>query len=105
MSEKKIEATDAIRVSASSGGRPLTLDPVSVVEVPLRIREVESTIPCGFQQDWGTVEVDGEKLEATSGAGWGNQWATISFKGKSYCFSISEIVGEFLSKVDADAPA
>ena len=84
------------------GRKKLTLDPIRVIEVPLRIREVASAIPCGFQAVWGEGTNDGEPIEATSGAGFGSKWATIRYKGKDYCFSIEEVIEAFVEKIDAE---
>jgi hypothetical protein len=83
--------------------RPHDLDdPISVIEVPLKIREVETTIPCGFQAIWGTVDVNGEKLTATAGAGFGSGWATIEFRGKNYCFPILEVIKALLVELGVE---
>lgn len=96
----KKEVADPHQLPASSGGRRLTLDPIRVIPITLNIREVESTIPCGFQTPWGEVDIDGHLLEVFGGAGFGSGWATIQYKGKSYCFPITEIVQEFLAGLE-----
>ena len=88
-------------VEASTDGRRLTLDPIRVIPITVEIREVESTIPCGFRQMWGEVDIDGDVLQVTSGAGVGSEWATIQFRGKDYCFAISDVVASFVEALDA----
>lgn len=90
---------DEIRVRAAVGGRELTLDPVRTIVVPLEVREVESTIPCGFQSEWGTGGVDGEKLMLTAGAGFGSRWGTIHYAGKSYAFDANQLINAFLNEI------
>ena len=98
----KHEVTAPEGVTAFSGGRRITLDPIKVHPITIEIREVESTIPCGFQTHWGSVDIDGDELEVFGGAGFGSQWTTIQFRGKSYCYPISEVVGAFLDALAED---
>ena len=95
-----VKATNAISVQASSGGKRLTLDPIETHTIELEIHEVESTIPAGFQQLWGSVDVNGDELELTSGAGVGSQQGTIHFRDKSYVFNSEALVEAFLRKID-----
>lgn len=76
------------RVSASSGGRPVTLDPV-MDRGPLRVipRRVENTMAAGFRVEWisGTgasedSEVDGFSL--TCGAGVGGRYLILDIAMK-----------------------
>lgn len=85
---------------ASVNGRKLTLDPISRIPITIHVREVESTIPCGFQVNFGEVDVDGHLFEVTAGAGVGSEWLTFRYKGKQYCFPISEVVGKMLDAID-----
>jgi hypothetical protein len=97
MAKSKVEdAHGGLLTEASKGGRRLTLDPIREIPIELTIREVESTIPAGFQQEWGTVNVDGDVLWLGTGAGLGSKYATIRFRGKGYVFEVNEIVEKFL---------
>lgn len=98
----KVEGRDTLRTSASVGGKQLTLDPIRLVPITLNIREVESAIPAGFQMQWGDVDVDGDKMELTAGAGMGNGWGTIRFRGKDYVWSITELAEAFLNAVNEE---
>jgi hypothetical protein len=102
MTKKEITAPEMV-TQASVGGRKLTLDPTRVHPITIEIREVESTIPCGFQAEFGTVDVDGDELSVCAGAGFGSQWITMQFKGKSYCFPITEVISAFLEQLEADS--
>ena len=83
-----------ISVVAAVGGRRLTLDPIRVIPTVLEVREVESTIPCGFQSMWG--ESDDPPTELTSGAGMGSRWGTIRYKDRSFCFDATQLMVAFM---------
>lgn len=91
---------EPIRVTASVGGRRLTLDPLAEHTLPIQLREVESTIPCGFQIDWVSGEKGDEEYRVAVGAGMGSEWATIHYKGKEYCFSARSLLDAFFAAVD-----
>lgn len=88
-----------IGVRASSGGRPITLDPI--METPplsLERRRVESTIPCGFQIQWfdGSFEREGGTwtFDMAVGAGVGSRWMTICIKdpdGKTFAYECANM--------------
>lgn len=65
-----VGASGAVAMTASVGGRRLTLDPVlprAVLEVqPVR---PESTIPCGFRTAYATGELGGRYFEVSIGVG------------------------------------
>lgn len=88
-------------MTADLGGTPLTLDPIRVVPVRLEVREVESTIPCGFQQVWGDASWMGRPVEITSGAGLGSRWGTITYGDRSYAFDAQQLVEAFVAAVAA----
>lgn len=93
--------SEEIRVTASVGGRPLTLDPIRTLPLDIPLREVESLIPAGFQQVWGSGETaDGEEFQIACGAGWGSRWLTIKYKGKSYCFAAEDLFTAFLAALE-----
>lgn len=95
---------EEILVEASLGGRRLTLDPIRVVTVPLEVREVESTIPCGFQSVWGEAGEGDRRIELTAGAGMGSRWGTIVFRGKTYCFDANQLINAFVDELDKKVP-
>ena len=103
MGEPMIESAEGIRTDATVGGRRITLDPIQLLPITLNIREVESTLPAGFQSAWGEVEIDGDALKLTAGAGLGSQWGTITFRGKCYVWSISELARAFLEAVSEES--
>lgn len=88
-----------IKVTASSGGRRLTLDPIRELPITLTIREVESTIPAGFQMAWVTGDVNGDELEVSTGSGVGSKYGTIQYQGKRYVFDVNELVENFVAAV------
>jgi hypothetical protein len=97
-----LRESEEIRVRAAVGGRELTLAPIRVVAVTLEVREVESTIPCGFQSVWGDAEgvgPDGAQhaIRLTSGAGFGSRWGTIDCDGRRFCFSADQLINAFVS--------
>jgi hypothetical protein len=100
--KKAIEVVEPGKLEAHLGTRKLTLDPINKYKLSIELREVETTIPAGFQMEWGTVDVDGSLLEVTSGAGLGSGWACLHFKGKHYVIAVSDIVEAFLNKIEAN---
>ena len=89
-------------VKASLGSRPLTLDPLATHKATVEWREVETTIPCGFQVQWGTAALDdGREVELCCGAGFGSNWMTAKVDGKSYCVSAEEIIEALLIAIGA----
>lgn len=84
-------------VSAASGGRQITLDPIQVLSVTVDVREVESTIPCGFRQEWVDGEHNGTKFDICSGAGLGSRWLTIHYGDRSFCMDIEVFLRSFLA--------
>jgi hypothetical protein len=94
--------SEEIRVGpVTVGGRQITLDPIRNIPVTFNIREVESTIPCGFQGQWGEGEIDGERIELNTGGGFGSRWATIHYRGHDYCFKAEELLSAFLDGLAA----
>lgn len=87
--------SDEIKVTAAIGGRPITLDPIRVIPVTVEVREVESTIPCGFQSIWGEGDTGGQEYSVTAGAGFGSRWGTIQWQGRSYCFDVMQLLNAF----------
>lgn len=90
-----------ISCTAAIGGRPLTLDPIRVLSVPVDVREVESTIPCGLRQSW----IDGKdgdiKLALATGTGCGSQWLTFRYGDRSFCVDITEFVSALIDQIKA----
>lgn len=97
MAERKVVATrGGVNVRSNTRGPE---DPIRTFTLPIEVLEVESSINCGFRMQWGEVDVDGDRLEISSGAGMGSTWATISFRGKDYAISAPQIVEAFLREV------
>jgi hypothetical protein len=88
-----------IRIAAASGGREITLDPIRELRLEVPAREVESTIPCGFQVEWGAGEMGGEEFCLTVGAGVGSPWLTFADLGKRYCLSAEDLVRAFIEAI------
>ena len=66
-----------VSVTASSGGRKITMDPLNEYDVTFTLRQVESLIPAGFRQVWVTGQTtDGQEphhdFELHAGAGLGS---------------------------------
>jgi hypothetical protein len=108
------KSSEEIRVRASTGGRPITLEPLNeITDLVVPARRVESTIPCGFQQVFGEGSIgfaDGEvSFTLTSGAGWGNAWMTLSVErdGATYaleCLDVNDLAKAWLARVERDGP-
>lgn len=75
-------------------------DPIRTFDLAVPIHEVASLIACGFRAEFGTIDVDGDKLEVCSGAGFGSAWTTIQFQGKSYAIGAHEMAARFIDVVD-----
>lgn len=102
MSNPRVVISGGIRVGASGHGRTTPENPTRVFEISIPIREVGSTIECGFQVPWGKIEdVDGRgPLEMGCGAGFGSGWATIKFEDTTYAISGADFVSAFLGALD-----
>lgn len=87
-----------MEVEASSDGRRLTLDPIRTIDISVSVREVESTVPCGFRQEWisGTSN-DGHEFELYAGVA--SPWLIIHVDGKQYCTDIRDLLSTFLDRV------
>jgi hypothetical protein len=102
MSSKGSKGTGEIGITASTNGRRLTLDPLRKKKLAVEVREVESTIPCGFQTPWADGELpDGTKFSLTSGAGVGSRWMTFRYKGRNFAIQADSIIQPLLSWADA----
>lgn len=91
-----------VGVQASTGGRQLTLDPIRVIPVTVDVREVESTIPCGFRMGWVDGEADGKEFDIAAGAGCGSRWLTIKYGDKYFCMDIEDFLQSFIGAVEDD---
>lgn len=87
-------------MSASSGGRQITLDPLRLLPITVDVREVESTIPCGFSMEWVTGTHDGKEFDISAGAGVGSRWLTISYGGRYFCMDIEDFLRAFLDSLE-----
>jgi hypothetical protein len=82
--------------------RDLTLDPLKLIEIAVEVREVESTIPAGFQSEWFSGEDDdGNEFTVTAGAGWGSYWMTLHYKGRGFVVDGREILRALVGAVNA----
>lgn len=106
MAKAKVETVGglSVRSNVRTMGKTVPDEPTRTFEIPLLIREVDSTIDCGFQQEWGSVEdVNGKgPLHLFAGAGWGSSWASIDFNGKSYAISATDLVAAFIDAVEGE---
>ena len=99
MTRRRVETVGGIRVGSNdrAQGRTTPSAPTRTFEIKLPVREVDSTIECGFQQEWGRIdEID---LTLFAGAGWGSSWATIQHGDKHYAISATDIVEAFLDAI------
>lgn len=95
---------------ASVNGRRITLDPIEPMgefEVPLKARQVESSLPAGFRIGWvdGTVTQGahpGEAFDLTVGAGVGSPWGIFDYRGVQIVFNVHSIVESMIAAIDAD---
>ena len=85
-----------IGVTASAGGRRITLDPIQLLPITVDVREVESTIPCGFRQAWVDGEHNGTTFDIAAGAGLGSRWLTIHYGDRYFCMDIEDFLKSFL---------
>lgn len=74
------KASGEIRVTASSGGRPLTLDPLAEHDVVMPARKVESSIAAGFRVDWVSGDNDDVTFQLCAGAGFGSPYMVLTVK-------------------------
>jgi len=78
------EIADELHVRAAVNGRRITLDPIMEREpLPLPVRRVENSIPCGFRMGWLDAEDDDPKspvqeITLTAGAGCGSPWLVLT---------------------------
>lgn len=94
-----------IKVEAASGGRRITLDPIRTFSIPVEVREVESTIPCGFQSVWLTASDEGKDIgNITAGAGVGSKWGTIKVGDRCYCFDAGELLAAVIEQAKETKP-
>lgn len=99
MKRPEVEIEGGIRVGSNTRGPE---DPIQTFTLPILVHEVESSINCGFRAQWGEVDVNGDRLEICSGAGFGSAWATISFRGKNYAIGAHEMVAAFLEAIGVE---
>lgn len=72
------QPSEEIRVTAHSGSRRLSLDPLAEHDVVMHARKVESSIEAGFRVQWLSGESDDVKAELCAGAGFGSPYMTLS---------------------------
>lgn len=79
MAKTKNEVT----VAATSGGRRITLEPLAEGKLEIDVKRVESSIPCGFRQEWisGEDKEEGLEFSLTSGAGVGSPYMVLKVNG------------------------
>lgn len=80
-----------IAIEGTSNGRLVTLDPIREKHLSIPVRQVESTLPCGFQQHWAHVDADGTECDIACGAGVGSKWMTVTIGDRRYCMSVEDI--------------
>ena len=88
-----------IRVQAAANGRKLTLDPIRIIDLQVPMREVESTIPCGFRMGWLDGDDEGTPFSLTAGAGCGSPWLAFSYGDRDFCFDMTEFVTQLIDKI------
>lgn len=93
-----VKVVGGVRVASNTRGPE---DPIREFDLPVKVREVESSINCGFRAEWGRIDdVDGRgPLTIFSGAGLGSPWATISFEGKEYAIGAHDLADRFIEAV------
>ena len=88
-----------IRVTASIGGRRITMDPLRTFPLTHEIREVESLIPAGFRQMWVEGEgPEGIRLRVSSGAGW-SPWLTFEIGAREFAVDIRDVLSALVDRV------
>lgn len=81
------------KISNDGDRRRITLDSGTLHKLTVNAREVESTIPAGFQQIWIEGEdAEGNEFMLTSGAGWGSVWATFVYKGREFVIDGRDLI-------------
>lgn len=90
-----------IRVEAAVGGRRLTLDPIREKTIEVSVREVETTIPCGFQVNHVEGQTDeGLDFEFNSGAGMGSRWMTFKYRGHYVAIDVESLIRPLVAWID-----
>lgn len=80
--------------------RRITLDPLQLIDIPTKWREVESTIPCGFRMSWVEGEKDGQAFTLCYGVG--SPWCTFQYKGRGFCIDMTSVINDLLTFVDQE---
>lgn len=84
--------------NAKAFGKTTPDEPTRTFLIALPIREVDSTIECGYQPEWGSIdEID---LMLSCGAGFGSAWATIRYGDKHYAIAATDLLEAFLDSVE-----
>lgn len=104
-----------IEMKASRDGREIVLDPpLRFHHLTVRMREVESTIPCGLRQQWASGEFPqemsgfpaGTKFDLLCGAGCGSPWLMIHIGEREFCIHARDILDGILDALDpANVPS
>jgi hypothetical protein len=84
-------------ISNAGVRRRITLEPLHRKALAIEVREVESTIPCGFQQHWGDGKYGKKKFDMGCGAGFGSRWMTFTVGEHNYCISADDIAKAVLA--------
>ena len=98
---KRKRADGEISCEAESNGRRITLEPLQILTLAIPMREVESTLPCGFRQSWVSGDSGKKKFSLTSGAGCGSRWMTFDYAGRQFCVDIEDVVKQAIEVIDA----
>jgi hypothetical protein len=88
-----------IKTEFASDGRIITLDPIKTFSVPIELREVESTAPCGFRVEWFTGEDSKIKFELCVGAGVGSKWMIFRYGNRQFCVDMAQTLEQFVNTV------
>jgi hypothetical protein len=90
-----------MEVKAVSEGRRITLDPLATFPIEMELREVESTIPAGFQMEWisGEDTETGTKFEMLAGAGVGSKYLTFSYGERAFVVDMKATLEKMIEAV------
>lgn len=107
MAEQPTVVTEGgIGVAASIEGRAITLDPIRSYLAEIPFREVESTIPCGFQVGWIEGGDESTAIDVACGAGMGSEWLTMRVEregeARYFCVRAGDIVAALMAQIDGE---
>ena len=93
----------AMTVSHDGKRRKIDLDhPLQQADLPIRVREMESTIPCGLRVDW--IDAKGgdgyPDIDLDCGAGCGSPWIELKYGPREFAVDARDIIHAIIAWAD-----